>query len=185
MKEFAYWGNWAATIAANGFSPVPVLPRSKRPRFSRWINACYAAPDPAFIDRHSSLHGSDSIGLACGKLREGDDDVGFMLAVDCDADDPDCSAEFLRLTEEHLGWTPLIRFGRPSRWVRLFRFAQPVQSYRLSSLEILGAGRQVLASVDTRTHVRGTPGRSKVPSQRERWICPWFDQQSCNLCWSR
>jgi len=140
-----WWRDFAATVAQNGFSPVAILPGTKRPRFEKWAVACYAPTNSGWIVGHGRKHGTDSIGLACGRLRDGGEVIGWLFAVDCDADDPTLSAELDRITIARLGETTFVRFGRPNRWVRLYRSPIPVRSDKtLRQLEILGAGRQVL-----------------------------------------
>jgi hypothetical protein len=79
-------------------------------------------------------------------VRAGNEVIGWLFAVDCDADDLTLSAELEQITVAHLGETPLVRFGRLNRWVRLYRSPTPVRSNKTPRLlEVLGAGRQVLA----------------------------------------
>src|SRR4051794_5547340 len=92
----SWWHDFAATAAQNGFSPVAILPGTKRTRFGKWGAACYVPPKPGWIIGHGRKHSTDSIGLACGRMRDGDEVIGWQFAVDCDADDPALSAELER-----------------------------------------------------------------------------------------
>lgn len=145
-NDCPWWKEFASRIAENGFSPVPVLPHQKKPRFNKWQNACYARPDPDFTRRHGLKHGRDSIGIACGRIRSGEEGIGWLFAVDCDADDPTVSRELECITVEQFGETPLLRVGQQPRWLRLYRSPTPVGSAKAPRrLELLGAGRQVVA----------------------------------------
>src|SRR5215204_2729613 len=71
-------------MANNGYSPVPLRPCTKQPRFPKWQHSSYAAPNPGFIARHAKNHSTDSVGLATGRVRDGDEVIGSLLVFDCD-----------------------------------------------------------------------------------------------------
>ncbi|MCJ2134977.1 bifunctional DNA primase/polymerase [Methylobacterium sp. J-026] len=142
----AHWGDHAAEVAEHGFSPVIVKAGTKEPLYPKWQMACYLPPVPAFIAKHATGRGrNDSVGIACGQLRDGKKEIGWLIAIDCDAGSQTRSSEIRDAIVEHLGESPLVRFGRPNRWVRLYRSETPTASYRLGDLEILGVGRQFVA----------------------------------------
>jgi hypothetical protein len=142
---FPPWARLAETVAFNGFSPVPLRPGTKKPRFSKWSRACYAPPDPPFISAHATRFPTDSVGLACGRVREGEDILGWLFVLDCDAEDPAESSRIAEIVRATLGETPLIRFGRFPRWSRIYRASGPIRSAKGLNFEILGAGRQLVA----------------------------------------
>lgn len=142
----AYWGEHAAKVANHGFSPLVVKAGTKEPLYSKWPMACYLPPDLGFIAKHAIGRGrNDSVGIACGRLRDGKREIGWLVVVDCDASSQTRSSEIRDAVVEHLGESPLVRFGRPNRWVRLYLSAKPVSSYRVGDVEILGTGRQFVA----------------------------------------
>jgi hypothetical protein len=142
---FPPWARLAETVAFNGFSPVPLRPGTKKPRFSKWPRACYAPPDPTFISALSSRFPTDSLGLACGRIREGEEVLGWLFVVDCDAEDLAENSRIAEIVRSTLGETPLIRFGRFPRWSRLYRASGPIRSAKGLNFEILGVGRQLVA----------------------------------------
>jgi hypothetical protein len=141
-----FWQELAGAVAANGFNPVPVCPRSKIPRFARWETACFAPSDPTFIERHACRFGDDSVGIACGTLRADGTVIGYGFLIDPDEDDPVRAAALDKLVLKHLGETPLVRIGRPNRRARFYRCAKPIPSVKTTrKLEVLGQGRQFVA----------------------------------------
>lgn len=90
----------APALAAQGFRVVPLLPRTKRPRFSQWLNL--ATSDPETVDRWARQHGHCGTGLV---PRE-------QLVVD--ADDPDRLREYLAERDVTLPatWTVATARGR-------------------------------------------------------------------------
>jgi hypothetical protein len=145
--SFHWWQELAQPVAANGFNPVAVLPCSKVPRLPKWEMACIVPPNPTFIERHACRFGADSVGIACGALRDDDGKViGYGFLIDPDEDDPVRAAALDRLVVKHLGETPLVRIGRPNRRARFYRCATPIQSIKTPrKLEVLGKGRQFVA----------------------------------------
>jgi hypothetical protein len=141
------WRDYAAPVALNGFSPVVVRASTKEPRFPKWNVAGAGRPHVSFIAKHATRHPADSVGIACGILRGSpDQDLGYLIGVDIDADDP---AEATRLEEvafKLLGPTSFVRTrpGSPRRLL-LYRSPEKVKAVKLNAGDLLGTDRQFVA----------------------------------------
>ena len=136
------WQDLAPAVARNGFSPVVVLPGTKRPRFREWDKACGGKPNIRFITNHARSEPTDSVGIACGVLR---DPAGKSLerlwGYDIDTDDPAEADRHESLAVRLLGPTPFVR-TRPNspRRVLLYRTEGRVKPEKLDGAEILAGG---------------------------------------------
>src|SRR5215469_6978983 len=131
-----HFGFHAEPVVANGYSIVPFLPRTKKPRYRRWTAACYKHTDLDFLYRHASKFPDDSVAIACGTK---------VIAVDIDIDDPAQADQIHQIARETLADTPLVRFGRAPRRALLYRPLEMISTKRVGNVEVLGAGSAVVA----------------------------------------
>jgi hypothetical protein len=69
----------ALPLLAGGYSPIPILPGTKRPALKGWQRLCKAPLTPDEIDRFSRSPIFYGIGVALG--------FGGLIAIDIDTDD--------------------------------------------------------------------------------------------------
>jgi hypothetical protein len=122
-----FFGPLAETIVDNGYTVVPVLPGTKKPRFQNWQKGCFADTDPAFLARHVAKYPGDSVGLACGSK---------IIGIDIDATDPQRAAELQHLATEMLGDTPLLRIGELPKRLLVYRAGERINTVTGAGVEV-------------------------------------------------
>jgi hypothetical protein len=140
MKERAtatgHFQIYAENVVANGYSIVPFLPRTKRPRYKNWTTACFKPTDAVWLHKHRHKFPDDSVGIACGRR---------VIAVDIDIDDPELADQVHDIARQTLGDTPLVRVGRAPRRALLYRAATDIATKRIGKVEILGTLAAIVA----------------------------------------
>jgi Bifunctional DNA primase/polymerase, N-terminal len=131
-----FFGRHAETIVDNGYSVVPVLPGTKKPRFKKWQTACFKDTDSNFLTRHVANKPTDSVGLACGTK---------ITAIDIDETDPVLADQMHQIAREELGYTPLVRYGEYPRRVLVYRTGEPMDTARFGKFDVLGRGGKFVA----------------------------------------
>jgi putative DNA primase/helicase len=123
----------APAVALNGYRPVPIKPRTKKPPMDAWQNYKFTPTD-------NFAH--CGTGILCGDV----------LGVDIDILDKDLVIEIVKWTMERFGRVP-IRFGNAPKALLLYRAARPgirksrtaVYSRDKAKVEVLGTGQQFVA----------------------------------------
>jgi hypothetical protein len=140
MKERAtatgHFQTYAENVVANGYSIVPFLPRTKRPRYKNWTTACFKPTDAVWLHKHRHKFPDDSVGIACGRR---------VIAIDIDIDDPELADQVHDIARKTLGDTPLVRVGRAPRRALLYRPATEMATKRIGKVEILGSLAAIVA----------------------------------------
>ena len=141
------WRDYALAVVSNGWSPVPLVPGTKRPRYQNWDYACAGKPDSSWIAGHAKRSPNNSVGIACGILRDKNrESLGRLFVIDIDADDRSEAKKIKNLAFCHLGETRFVRSRSSSpRCALLYRLVGRVKSEKLTGAEILGDGHQFVA----------------------------------------
>tara|TARA_R110001583_G_scaffold2164_11_gene15819 strand:+ start:1850 stop:2725 length:876 start_codon:yes stop_codon:yes gene_type:complete len=132
------FSNVAPELLELGWSPIPVIPKTKRPAIKTWSEYCNRLPFEHETVFWSIKYPDYSVGFACGKASN-------IWALDIDADDRDQATRMEAITDEIIGPTPLVRIGRSPRSLRVYQSLEPVKSVKGESLDVLGGGRQFVA----------------------------------------
>lgn len=132
-----YFARFAELARANGYSVIPLRPRTKSPAVDPgWRDACWSLPDMDGVRALARTSPDAGVGLACGR---------HMMAFDIDLEDPDAVAIMRSVVEETCGPTPLVRVGKSPKVALVYRAAGPIVSSRLPRFDILGLGSQLVA----------------------------------------
>ncbi len=136
--ETAFCRQHLAAVAASGFHAFPIRPGTKKAEWRGWSSWCRHPPRPDQITRWRERHGHYGLAVATGQT---------CIAIDSDDEDPYRAAEVAALADAALGPTPLVRVGRPPRWVRVYRpGTTPMRSRRLApTVELIADGRYFVA----------------------------------------
>ena len=132
-----HFGAFAEPAFLNGYSPVSLFPRQKRPRLGLdWRNACWSRVSHEWLQGHAASHPDSGVGLACGKC---------IVAFDLDVESEESVAVLRTIVEGICGRTQLVRIGREPRLALIYRAVEPIVSIRLPKVDILGLGTQIVA----------------------------------------
>lgn len=142
-RKFPKFAETAEQLVDNGYEPLPLAVAAKHPIIKDWTNQ--DLHNPRVIEHLIEAHSSAGVGLRCGSL----------VALDIDVKDPTASHAMRELAIEHLGDTPLIRFGNRPKQALLFQrkgSAFPKKATAALSLmntkaqvEVLADGNQMVA----------------------------------------
>ena len=125
------YGDLALPLLENGYEPLPIIPRGKRPALTRWTSSPI---DIDAVEAWSRQFPGHSVGLRTGAL----------VGLDIDVLDPDRAHEVQSLAEDRFGAT-LIRVGLWPKRLLLYRTAMPFGKLKAGQVEFLGAGQQFVA----------------------------------------
>ncbi|QDC10092.1 hypothetical protein FHY55_12910 [Oceanicola sp. D3] len=125
------YGDLAPPLLENGYEPLPIIPREKRPALSRWTSC---PVDSDAVETWSRQFPGHSVGLRTGAL----------VGLDIDVLDPDRAHEVQALAEHRFGAT-LIRVGLWPKRLLLYRTVVPFGKLKAGQVEFLGAGQQFVA----------------------------------------
>jgi hypothetical protein len=128
----------AASLAANGYAPLPLLPRSKRPALEDWTSYAYHTGD-------ERRYANCGVGLLAGRL----------VPIDIDVRDAVLARTIEQLALETFGVAPR-RVGNAPKVMLFYRTAQPFRKMRSVAVrmradavgdkphlvEVLGVGQQ-------------------------------------------
>ncbi|HEY1283008.1 MAG TPA: AAA family ATPase [Steroidobacteraceae bacterium] len=131
----------APSLAANGYLPVPLLPRSKRPAIEDWTSYAFKAGD----EQRYALCGAGLL-------------TGVLAPVDVDVRNPELAARIERMAIESFGSCPR-RVGNAPKVMLFYRTDVPIQKLRSVAVrlpsdapgekphmvEVLGRGQQAAA----------------------------------------
>jgi len=102
------FGASAEKLVDNGYEPLPLASGKKHPIVKDWNNQDLCNPE--VTKHHIETYSAAGVGLRCGSL----------VAIDIDVKDPAASHAIRELAIEHLGETPLIRFGKRPKQALLY-----------------------------------------------------------------
>src|SRR5580693_4313729 len=160
--DIAFFKTFAPAVCANGYTPLPIRPRTKMTRLPRWQFLCGRSLTPSELQGFVAKYPCDSVGLACGAI----------IAIDIDSLDETRAAFLQEVAEEILGPTPFRRVGRHPKRMLIYRSADPwPRTQRLGDLEILGNKAYVLAfgiHPQTGRPYEWTGGASPVDLRRDQ-----------------
>jgi hypothetical protein len=123
-------------LHALGWRPFPVDAAAKTPSITGWNLLCQ--PEGRMTDDELTELIRDCGEDACSLAVTPD-----LFVADIDEERPDAAARLAALADDHLGVTPLVRQGHPSRPpLRVYRQAVPgsIRTRRSFRLDLLGAG---------------------------------------------
>ena len=160
--DIAFFKTFAPAVFANGYTPLPIRPRTKMTRLPRWQFLCGRSLRPSKLQGFVAKYPCDSVGLACGAI----------IAIDIDSLDETRAGILQGVAEEILGPTPLLRIGRYPKRMLIYRSADPSpRTQRLGDIEILGNKAYVLAfgiHPQTGRPYEWTGGASPVDLRRDQ-----------------
>ncbi|MGA7328007.1 MAG: DUF3987 domain-containing protein [Rhodomicrobium sp.] len=128
---------YAATLIANGYSPLPIKVRSKKPIPYGWSKRCETPLKDTEIAKLIRDHPAAGIGIACSYKN--------IVGIDNDTDRP----EIMAAIKSVLPATPVSKRGKRG-CTDFFRSSKPLASRRFKTpdgetlVEILAAGRQTV-----------------------------------------
>ena len=128
---------------------------------------------PEEVRVYERLYDNHGLGLACGL---------HTVSIDIDADDQVLARELISAAEQAFSRTPLVRGGKGPGVNMIYACSEPVITYTLPWLEILGLGRYVVAYGDhpnSGQSYRWILGHSPVDTPA--WELPGITQASINL----
>lgn len=127
------FGRLALQLADDGWQPIPVRPRQKRPAVWRWQER----RPPSILRRWAVRFPDYGIGLVCGGASR-------IVAVDIDVTIPEAADRLYSLAVAHLGPTPLMRVGRWPKLILVYGLSEPMpterRTLRVGKLELLSEG---------------------------------------------
>lgn len=121
----------ALRLLDNGYTPLPIVPKAKRPVVERWTTVRI---DTDVVTRWATAYPNHGVGLRTGGL----------VGVDIDLLDPDIAHHLQSLAFRRLGET-LVRVGRFPKRLLLYRSETPFPKMAVGKVEILGQGQQFVA----------------------------------------
>ncbi len=125
------YGKWAQVLLEQGYEPVPIAPRMKKPAPSRWTAVTL---DPDQIQTWQSTYPRHGVGLR----------TGYLVGVDIDILDADQAHVLETLARKRFGDT-LMRVGLWPKRLLLYRTEAPFTKRAAGKVEVLGKGQQLLA----------------------------------------
>ncbi len=132
----------ANTLLLNGYSPLTILPGTKRPTEKEWSERCETPLDVQGIERLCREFPKAGVGVACG--------YGGLVAIDVDTDDPVIIAAIEAVLPEALitkrgkrGYTLFFRTSEPIH-TRIFKTPKGHAKKGETIVEILALGRQTV-----------------------------------------
>jgi hypothetical protein len=169
------FGSFAPKILSNGYSVIPVTPGTKEvPRTEPdWRRFCWHKMTLEEMKVYHQRYADYGLGIACGF---------HTVAIDIDADDLFLSRDLISAAEEVFSKTPLVRAGKEPHVSLIYACSEPVMTYMLPWLEILGVGRYVVAYGDhPNTGYQYKWARDHSPIDTPAWVLPKITQTSVNL----
>lgn len=128
---------FAAALHAAGYSPLPIVPGTKRPALRAWSDFCAMPMTPERIRDYSDRRRGAGLGIALG--------YGGVLAVDVDTVD----AEQLAAIRAILPPSTVTKAGAKG-WTSFYRASSPIASRHYADaqkrgiLDLLGVGTQTV-----------------------------------------
>jgi len=99
----------APRLLANGYSPIPVKPRTKRCQEKGWSSMTSGTQED--VERWCRQKSEFSVGIVCGNV----------IGIDVDVYDPDVAEACGRKVDEFSCGKSLVRFGQRPKSLFLFR----------------------------------------------------------------
>ena len=137
------FGDTAEKLVDNGYEPLPLASGKKHPIVKDWNNQDLCNPE--VTKHHIETYSAAGVGLRCGSL----------VAIDIDVKDPAASHAIREMAIEHLGETPLIRFGNRPKQALLYQRKGPAHPKKATAafslnnmkaqVEVLADGNQMVA----------------------------------------
>ena len=121
----------ALLLLENGYEPLPIIPRDKRPPMTRWTRVPIVERQ---VDQWQAEYPAFGVGLRTGRL----------VGLDIDLLDADLAHQVAALAVKLFGPT-LLRVGRWPKRLLLYRCDEPIRKLSLGKVEILGSGQQLVA----------------------------------------
>jgi hypothetical protein len=127
----------AGPLHAAGYSPLPIIPGTKRPALRSWSDYCAAPMTPERIRDYSERRPAAGLGVALG--------FGGVLAIDVDTVDDDKVAAICAIVPP----SPVAKTGAKG-WTAFYRASAPMASrhyadaQRRGILDLLGVGTQTV-----------------------------------------
>ena len=103
------FGEVAARLLHNGYSPIPVTPGTKRCQEKGWSSLIEGTQQ--VVERWCQLKSGFSVGIVCGNV----------IGIDVDVYDPDVAEACGRKVDEFSCGKSLVRFGQRPKSLFLFR----------------------------------------------------------------
>lgn len=123
-------------LLKRGWSLVPIPAGGKACFLEEWQRFCERQPTSDDLDAWCRRWPGHGYGIPLGPN---------LLAVDSDADDQEVQALITLARLEYLGETPLIREGRPGRWLALYQLSKPLPAkVKAGPVDLLTGGAQVV-----------------------------------------
>ncbi|MEJ2125140.1 MAG: bifunctional DNA primase/polymerase [Alphaproteobacteria bacterium] len=138
ISEIAYpFRDHAAQLHAAGYSPIPIIPGTKRPALLSWSDYCTSPLTLARIQDYAARHPTAALGIALG--------LGGVVAVDVDTVDPEQCAAINAV----LPASPVVKTGAKG-FTAFYRASAPITSrhfadtQRRGILDLLSVGTQTV-----------------------------------------
>lgn len=135
------FSNTAATglaLLSNGYRPIPIKVKGKRPAIDDWSRYGSEPPSRAEIKEWAKDNPRCGWGLVGGNI----------VVIDIDEEDRQRNRELFDLTTEELGTTPAVRIGRRPRRVMVYRAEGEIAPRKIGNVEIRGQGWQTVVYGD-------------------------------------
>lgn len=138
ISEIAYpFREYAAQLHVAGYSPIPIIPGTKRPALRSWSNFCETPLTPERIRDYAERHPTAALGIALG--------YGGVVAVDVDTVEPEQCAAINAV----LPASPVVKTGAKG-FTAFYRTSAPITSrhfadtQRRGILDLLSVGTQTV-----------------------------------------
>jgi hypothetical protein len=135
---------FGARLVANGYSVIPIQPRTKKPGCHRdgqwrdyrhWTRHATRATTELELEQWSRWPEA-GIGIVAGSVAGVDIDI---------VDDAELALRIEQLARKRLGDTPAVRIGQPPKRLLVYRTAAPFKGLKCHPLEVLCLGQQFVA----------------------------------------
>jgi hypothetical protein len=133
-----FFGDYAASVADNGYSCLPIPPRTKQTHWRKWDRFCSELPNPEQIMAWQQKYPAHGLAILCG---------WSCIAVDIDSPDVRQAKQIERLSRRILGDTPLKRIGRYPKRVLVYAIARGhvISSSSVCQVDLIGNNRYFVA----------------------------------------
>lgn len=130
---------YAGTLRAAGYSPLPIIPGTKRPGLKEWSNYCAEPMTPERIQDYGERRPMAGLGVALG--------YGGVVAVDVDTVDPEQLAAIRATLPPSIvsGSANHVAKTGAKGWTAFYRASSPMASRHYAGIvDLLGVGTQTV-----------------------------------------
>lgn len=135
VVELARYAENARTLLANGYTPLPIPPKSKRAQLKNWQGRTPESLSGLRLQTEIERYPDYGTALVCGEL----------IALDLDWFDPAQVARAERIIRDIVLGEPLMREGQAPRRVLLYRAMSPIPTRHFDGFDVQGSKSYIMS----------------------------------------